>query len=73
MSGASAEMAARMTRLAQALVEASDGMVGDPGSGPTQIGLMNAAGRFAIAAAIHDLASAVRESKRPVRRKNEGP
>ena len=63
----SAEMAARMGRLSMELVEDSNGLVGQAGAGAIQLGMMNAAGRFAIAAAIHDLAIAVREQKRPAR------
>ena len=59
---ASAEMVAHMIRMGTSLVEANSVLFGTMGAGPTQIGMMTAAGQFAIAAAIHDLASAVRDS-----------
>ena len=73
MNGTSAEMVVRMFNLTQSLVEASDALVGANGAGPTQLGMMNAAGRFAIAGAIYDLAIAVRESNPNFQNKDTAP
>lgn len=48
------------TRIAAELIANCNRMEHEPGRGPTQIGLMQAAAGFTIAAAILDLAAAVR-------------
>ncbi len=48
-------------RMADKCVASSNRLVGSPGAGATQTAMMQAAAGFTIAAAIFDLAAAVRE------------
>ncbi len=65
MTDAPDAKAADMMGMCQRIVDAHDAMSQEaiPGQGPIQVSLMQAAGLFAIASGLQEIAAAIRESR----------